>query len=145
MYRAGMRTDEKRRWLEAVPLFAGTTADVLDSVADLSGETRFAAGQPIVLQGQVGNGLYIVVAGEVRVMKDGKEVALLGPGDFLGELAVIDQQPRSASAYAVSPTTCLVLASWDLLAQLERDPRLALNMLRELAGRLRERDDRLRN
>jgi CRP-like cAMP-binding protein len=145
MYRPRMQTDEKRSWLEQVPLFAGASTDVLDSVADLSGVTDFAAGQPIVLQGQVGNGLYIVAAGEVRVVKDGKEVARLGPGDFFGELAVIDQRPRSASATAVSPTTCLVLASWDLLAQLERDSRLALNLLRELAGRLRERDDRLRN
>jgi CRP-like cAMP-binding protein len=137
-----LTTTEKRRWLEEVPLFRGAAADVLDRLADASGETDFGAGQPIVLQGQVGNGLYIVVAGTARIVRGDTELARLGPGDFFGELSVIDQEPRTASAYAVDRTTCLTLASWDLLGVLERDPRLALNLLRELAGRLRRADER---
>ena len=132
---------DKRRWLEQVPLFHGAAADVLDRLAEASGEIEFGAGQPIVLQGQVGNGLYVVVAGTARIVKGDAELARLGAGDFFGELSVIDQQPRNASAYAVEATTCLTLASWDLLAMLERDPRLALNMLRELAARLRRADE----
>jgi CRP-like cAMP-binding protein len=140
-----LNTGERRRWLGQVPLFHGASDDVLDHLADASGEITFDAGQPIVLQGQVGNGLYIVVAGHARIVQGQSELARLGPGDFFGELAVIDQQPRSASAFAVEPTTCLTLASWDLLAMLEREPRLALNMLRELAGRLRRIEEQLRH
>ena len=64
-------------------------------------------------------------------------IAELGPGDFFGELSVIDQMPRLATVIAVEPSTCLALASWDLIAEIERDPKLALNLLRALALRLR--------
>ena len=140
-----LTTGERRRWLSQVPLFHGASDPVLDRLSDASGVLAFDADQPIVLQGQVGNGLYVVVSGLTRIVQGGTELARLGPGDFFGELAVIDQQPRSASVYAVEPTTCLTLASWDLLAMLEREPRLALNMLRELAGRLRRIDEQLRH
>jgi CRP-like cAMP-binding protein len=98
-----------------------------------------------VLQGQVGNGLYIVVSGAARVVQGADVLARLGPGDFFGELAVIDQQPRSASAYAEGPSSCLALASWDLMALLAEEPALALNLLRELASRLRRADAQLRH
>ena len=140
-----LNDDDKRRWLARVPLFHGASAEVLDHLVDLTGELTFAAGQPIVLQGQVGNGLYIVVSGQARVVQGTRELDRLGPGDLFGEIAVIDQQPRSASVYAVEPTTCLTIASWDLLALLERDPKLALNLLRELAARVRRADVQLRH
>ena len=136
-----LSTADKRRWLEEVPLLRGASPEVLDRLADVSGEIDFSPGQPIVLQGQVGNGLYIIVAGTARVVRGGTELARLGPGDFFGELAVIDQNPRTASAYAEGATTCLTLASWDLLEVLERDPKLTLNLLRELVGRVRRADE----
>jgi CRP-like cAMP-binding protein len=136
-----LSTADKRRWLEEVPLLRGAAPEVLDHLADVTGETTFSPGQPIVLQGQVGNGLYIIVAGTARVVRGSTELARLGPGDFFGELAVIDQKPRTASAYAVEATTCLTLASWDLLEVLERDPKLTLNLLRELVARVRRADE----
>ena len=140
-----LSTDEKRRWLEQVPLLRGAAPDVLDRLAEVTGEVDFSSGQPIVLQGQVGNGLYIVVAGTAHVVRGGSELARLGAGDFFGELSVIDQQPRTASAYAAEATTCLTLASWDLLEVLERDWRLTLNLLKELVGRVRRADEQLRH
>ena len=140
-----LSVQEKREWLERVPLFAGSSGEALDQLTGLMAEIGFAADQAIVLQGQVGNGLYIVIDGGARIVQGADLLARLGPGDFFGELAVIDQEPRSASAYADGPTTCLALASWDLLAMLEREPSLALNMLRELAGRLRRADQQLRH
>jgi len=131
---------EKRTWLEHVPLFRGCDADVLDRIADATGELSFAPGHAIVQQGQVGNGLYIVVSGQVRIVAGDGELARLGPGEFFGELSVIDQQPRNATAYADGATVCLALASWDLVALLEQDTGLAMNLLRELAGRLRRAD-----
>ena len=77
-------------------------------------------------------------------MAGSDELARFGPGDFFGELSVIDQQPRTASAFAIGHTSCLALASWDLVAVLEREPRLAMNLLKELAGRLRRADVQLR-
>lgn len=136
---------EKRAQLEAVPLFRDCSSEVLDRLADVTAEFAFSADATIVQQGQVGNGLYIVVSGGARIVAGSDELARFGPGDFFGELSVIDQQPRAASAFALGDTVCLALASWDLMTVLEQDPQLATNLLKELAGRLRATDAQLRN
>jgi CRP-like cAMP-binding protein len=140
-----LSTEEKRAWLQKVPLFAGCPVGVVDQLADATAEFAFADGQSIVQQGQVGNGLYIVVTGSARIVQGTDELTRFGPGEFFGELSVIDQQPRAASAFAQGPTVCLALASWDLMAVLERDPKMSLNLLKELAGRLRAADAQLRH
>jgi CRP-like cAMP-binding protein len=140
-----LTTQEKRAWLVKVPLLRDCSVEVLDQLADATAEINFSADRPIVQQGQVGNGLYVIVAGGARIVAGSDELARLGPGEFFGELSVIDQQPRSASAFAIGDTICLALASWDLMAVLEREPRLAMNLLRELADRLRKTDAQLRH
>lgn len=140
-----LTTQEKRAWLEKVPLFRGCSAEVIERLADATVEFAFEADQAIVQQGQVGNGLYIVVSGGVSIVAGSDELARLGPGEFFGELSVIDQQPRAASVYAVGDTICLALASWDLMAVLEQEPRVAVNMLKSLAARLRMADAQLRH
>lgn len=135
---------EKIAWLGQVPLLGSCSPEILEQIADATAEQEFPSGEIIVRQGQVGNGLYIVVTGAVRIVAGSDELARLGPGDFFGELAVIDQQPRNATAFADGPTVCLALAAWDLIALLERDSGLAMNLLRELAGRLRRADAQLR-
>jgi CRP-like cAMP-binding protein len=136
---------EKVSWLERVPLFEGCSPEIIERLADLTAEATFADGEPIVRQGQVGNGLVIVLTGGVRVVGGTTELGHLGPGESFGELSVIDQQPRTATVLADGPTTCLALASWDLLGLLERDHHLALNLLRSLAARLRRADQQLRD
>ena len=128
---------DKATALAGVPLFAGISGDSLARLVAVTGEQQFAAGQYIVRQGQVGSGLYVILAGRARVVRGGEEVAQLATGDFFGELAVIDQQPRNASVQAAEETTCLALASWDLIDLLKTDPALALNLIRGLAARLR--------
>jgi len=135
----------RRAWLEKVPLLSGCPEDVIANLAEVTAEISFADGQAIVRQGQVGNGLYILVSGSARIVQGSDELTRIGPGDFFGELAVIDQRPRTASAIAVGATVCLALASWDLLAVLEREPSVSLNLLRELARRLRATDEQLRH
>ena len=140
-----LTTQEKRAWLAKVPLFRDCSDAVLDQLAETTAEFEFRADTPIVREGQIGNGLYIVVDGGARIVAGNDELARLGPGDFFGELSVIDQRPRAASAYAVDDTVCLALASWDLDAVMEREPQLALNLLKELVGRLRNTDAQLRH
>jgi len=140
-----LTSQEKRSRLESVPLFRDCSSEVLDRLADMTTEFEFAADAPIVRQGQVGNGLYVVVSGGARIVAGSEELARIGPGDFFGELSVIDQQPRSASAIADGETVCLALASWDLIAVMEQDAHLAINLLKELAGRLRRADEQLRH
>ena len=140
-----LTTQEKRAWLAKVPLLDGCEEGILDTIAAATTEFEFADGQSIVQQGQVGNGLYVVVTGAARIVQGHDELIRLGPGDFFGELSVIDQQPRTASAFAVGATACLALASWDLMPILEREPALTLNLLRSVVGRLRHADMQLRH
>jgi CRP-like cAMP-binding protein len=134
---------EKVAWLEKVPLFEGCSGKVIEGVADVTAEQQFTAGQAVVQQGQVGNGLFIVVSGGVRIVAGSRVLGRLGPGDFVGELSVIDQQPRTATALAEGPTVCLALASWDLMALVGQDRELTVNLLRGLASRLRRADEQL--
>lgn len=130
-------TDEKAAALAGVPLFAGISQESMSRLVEVAGEMEFPAGQFIVSQGQVGSGLYVVTSGAARVIRGSTEIARLGPGEFFGELSVIDQRPRMASVEAVADTRLLAIASWDLLHLLETDPALALNLIHGLCARLR--------
>lgn len=134
--------DDKRQWMQRVPLFRGCSPGALALLAERLGEIHFRAGQHMVTQGQVGNGLYMLVSGTAEVRRGDEVIAVLEPMDVFGELAVLDQKPRDATVVALGPVTALALASWDLIAALEEDPQLALNLLRELAGRIRVFENR---
>jgi CRP/FNR family transcriptional regulator, cyclic AMP receptor protein len=136
-----MNTDQKAEVLGRVALFEGLDRTSLLPLAEAASETDFGDGDALVMQGQVGTGLFVVVHGVVRIVQHGEDVVRLGPGDYLGELAVIDREPRSASAFAVGATSCLALASWDLFRRVDADPELAHALLRGLALRIRSLSD----
>ena len=138
-------SDVKAAALAAVPLFAGISGESMARLAQAAGELEFSDGQFIVRQGQVGTGLYLIMSGAVRVLRGSDEIARLGPGDFFGELSVIDQEPRNASVQATGSTACLALASWDLLSLLETDRALSLNMIRGLVARVRSAGEQHRH
>lgn len=122
----------------ACTLFTGIGSEGIAILADKAAEVEFPPGHVIARQGEIGTGFFVVVAGGVRVVRDGELVARLGPGDFFGELSVLDRKPRNAMVAAEGPTTCLALASWDFDAVLLANPSLTLAILRGLAERLRE-------
>jgi len=129
--------DEKCDLLRRAALFAELEPDSLSLVAEHTQELEFPARHYIVRQGEIGTGFYIVIRGRARVVRNNEEIDMLGPGDFFGELALLDQSPRSANVQAVEPVTCLGLASWDLTAILEKHPRVTLHLLRQVVHRLR--------
>jgi CRP-like cAMP-binding protein len=110
----------------------------MGAIAAVAVEVEFPADHVIARQGEIGTGFFVIVSGGARVVRDGEAVATLGPGDFFGELSVLDGLPRIAQVVADGPTTCLALASWDFEALLLEEPRVSLALLRGLAGRLRE-------
>ncbi len=130
--------DRKSALLSAARLFDGVDADGMDRIAAVAVEVEFPADHAIARQGEIGSGFFVIVEGGARVIRDGRTVATLGPGDFFGELSVLDGQPRIAQVLADGPTTCLALATWDFEAVLLAEPRVALAILRGLAGRLRD-------
>ncbi len=124
--------------LGATRLFAGVDAEGLARIADRISELEVTGHRVIARQGEIGTGFFIIATGSVRVIRDGETLAELGPGDFFGELSVLDGMPRNAQVLSTEPTTCLALASWDFEAVVRDQPSVALAILRELAGRLRQ-------
>ena len=130
--------DRKTALLAAAQLFDGVDADGMERIAEHAVEVDFPADHVIARQGEIGTGFFVIVSGGARVIRDGRTVAELGPGDFFGELSVLDGRPRIAQVIATGPTTCLAIATWDFEAVLMAEPRVAIAILRELAGRLRD-------
>jgi CRP/FNR family cyclic AMP-dependent transcriptional regulator len=130
--------DGKSELLAGVRLFEDVGAEGIAQIAAVAVQVEFPAGHVIARQGEVGTGFFVIVDGAVRVVRGGETVVTLGPGDFFGELSVIDGRPRIASVIAEGPTTCLALPSWDFEAVLRAEPSVSIAILRGLAGRLRE-------
>jgi CRP/FNR family cyclic AMP-dependent transcriptional regulator len=134
--------------LANAPLFAGFGSAQLKRLARSLYPRQFQTGEAILKEGEDAAGFYIVSSGRVEVVKDmggPKETVLatLGPGDFFGETALLDGYPRSASIRALEDSQCLVMTRWDFLAELKSSPDMAAQVLRTLAGRLRQTDARL--
>ncbi len=130
--------ERKADTLAAVRLFDGVDPDGMARIASAAVEVAFPADHVIVHQGEIGTGFYVVVSGGACVVRDGVVIATLGPGDFFGELSLLDGRPRVAQVVAIGPTTCLALASWDLEAVMVEEPRVAIAILRGVASRLRD-------
>jgi CRP-like cAMP-binding protein len=123
--------------LQSIPLFAACTKKELASVAGIVHVQEFAAGRQIVVQGREGTGLHVIVDGTVKVEVDGRARRKLGPGGFFGEIALLDNGPRTATVTAETPVRTFSIVSWQFRGLLEEQPRLALRMLEEVCRRLR--------
>jgi CRP/FNR family cyclic AMP-dependent transcriptional regulator len=132
--------------LRKVPLFEGIPEKHLKSLAKWTTTRRYDAGQPIVTEGQTGLGLYCIQSGSVRVSKAGAgsdhQLRTMGPGETFGELALLDDKPRSATVTAVDQTTAVLLDKSQFIAELKSHPEIALPVLQTIAGWLREADER---
>jgi len=136
---------DRSELLAACPLFRGVGSEGLAALDGAATEVTFPAGHVIARQGEIGTGFFVVVRGMVRVVRDGTVLAHLGPGDFFGELSVLDGRPRNAMVAAEAETTCLAIATWDFEATLLANPAVMLAILRGVATRLREATDALRH
>jgi len=126
--------------LTEVPLFAGLKGKQIKSVASaFARERSYDSGEVIEKEGGSGVAFYLVTNGSVEVRKGEKVVSKLGRGQFFGEMALIDKQPRSATVIAAQAgTKCLVMPVWNFRAAVESDPKVAMGVMKELARRLRE-------
>lgn len=121
--------------LRQVPLFAGLDDEGLERLASIANEFQAPSGHVLMERGQAGTGLFVVEEGSVRVDVPGGEPVILGPGEFVGELSVLADTPRSARVCVEEDVTALAVRRNDLDQLLEAEPRLALAMLRILARR----------
>ena len=128
--------------LARVGLFEGLSQTELERLAALMRHRRCRKGVPIFREGDPGVALYIIESGEVRISvtsEEGKElvIALLGPGDFFGDLALVDGEPHSADAVAREACSLLLLHREDFLRHLASHPEVAMHLLGVLSRRLR--------
>ena len=130
-------------FLARVPIFSACTADEVSAIAGVAQEGFFQSGQVIVTQGTPGQAFYMITAGRVEILRDGVSLGAFGPGDFFGEMSLLDQAPRSATIRAIDQVSCLMLSSWDFKALLERHPSIAIKLLEVLSRRLRVADERI--
>jgi signal transduction histidine kinase len=127
--------------LESIPLFRHLNPDEIQTLRTIAQEHRFTAGQEIFGEGTPGDGVYFVKAGLVEIRSGTGErrvFSRLGPGEIFGEMAVIDQQPRSATAAAAQATEVFYLPRPEMLDFITHSPGLAFALLQQITQRLRE-------
>jgi CRP-like cAMP-binding protein len=134
--------------LKRVPLFSDLSEAELSRFAEVLREREYPKNSVILFEDDPGDALYIVSAGQVKVVligEDGREVILsvLDDGDFFGEMSLIDDEPRSAHVIAMKDSQLLVLRRDDFQVQLQAHPQIALKLLRVLVQRLRRADEKI--
>jgi CRP/FNR family transcriptional regulator, cyclic AMP receptor protein len=121
-----------------VPLFDGLSKRHLRRLAREADVVEFGPGRPIVVEDQPGEAIFVVLTGTARVVRAGRKVGALIPGDFFGELSALDGGPRTASVVPETPVEVLRLFRHTVHTLIEQEPALAMGLLEGLARRLRQ-------
>ena len=128
--------------LSRIPLFAGVKGRDLGRLAKVMSERTFAEGEVAVEEGRGGAGFWLIQDGNATVSIAGEIIRTLGPGEYFGEIALLDDGPRTATVTAGTDMRCLGMASWEFRPFVLEHPDIALTMLQTLARRLRESEAR---
>lgn len=126
--------------LASVDLFAGLNQRQLGRIAGCAKEMTYSAGTEMVVEGGADGRFFLIMEGDARVIRKGRTVARLTPGSFFGEVAVIDNEPRSATVVADTPVRALTIARWHFRSLLLEHPQMAYKVMLELCRRWREKD-----
>ena len=143
-----MAHDENKAFLRRVPLFSGLTEQQLDALAAGSARRSFPKGRTIVSEGEPSQSMYILLAGRAKVQRsdsEGKEVilAVLGSGEFFGEMSLIDDAPRSASVITLEPCEFMAVGKDAFKTMLSQSSEVSMAVMRGLVRRLREADKKI--
>jgi CRP-like cAMP-binding protein len=128
--------------LGGVPLFQGVKPKELKKLADRMQQRSFDEGDAITTQGKSGIGFFVIQGGNATVSIDGKIIRTLGPGEYFGEIALIDSGPRSATIVATTDLSCQGITAWEFRPFIEQHPEVAWPLLETLASRLRDAEKR---
>jgi CRP/FNR family transcriptional regulator, cyclic AMP receptor protein len=123
--------------LARVPLFAELSRRHIRALADRADEVEFRPGEAIVIEGMRGGAFFAIVEGKARVTRGKRTLATLGPGDFFGELSLLDGGARTASVVAATPMLCIRIFKRAFDRLIAEEPAVSGRMLSVLAGRLR--------
>ena len=134
---------EKTLILKSVELFQEIPGEILSNIAQISEELNLEAEQNIFKEGDHGDSLYIIIDGEVSVIKEKKEIALLDNGKCIGEMALLDQEPRSADAVCTSACILLKIGQLGFYELMASNDIIMKQIIKILTKRLRETNKRL--
>jgi CRP-like cAMP-binding protein len=126
-------TDER---LACIPLFEGLSKRQLSQVSSLMTLLDLKAGKVLARQGEIGREFLILLEGQVEVARDGKIIAVRGPGDFIGEIALLDNRPRTATVTARTDVVVEVLNRGEFASLLAEAPELSSQVMATMARRL---------
>ncbi|MDQ2728945.1 MAG: cyclic nucleotide-binding domain-containing protein [Actinomycetota bacterium] len=138
-----LHKNEKTARIENLPLFRDCSHRELAAVADVLVEEEVDAGSVLTREGQDGGTAYIIVEGNADVVREGHTLASLGPGEIVGELSLLDQQPRIATVIAVTPLKLLAFSHDDFARLMATVPELSQALLSVLAKRVRDLDSKV--
>jgi CRP/FNR family transcriptional regulator, cyclic AMP receptor protein len=130
--------DTKVQALKGVPLFEGLSRRELVQLERVCEDLEVEQGTVLCKEGEVGREFFVLVDGKVQVIRKGRRVATMGGGDFVGEIALVTELPRTATVTAETPVRLFVLTSREFHAVLDRNPNVERKVLRALARRLAE-------
>ncbi len=131
-----LRKNAKVEMLRRVPLFAQCSRKELDEIAGVADELQLADGRDLTREGERGREFFVVVDGELEVRRQAKQVATLGSGDFVGEMALITGRPRNATVTTKGTVRALVITDRAFTRLLLGSPEIQLKIMRELAERV---------
>ena len=135
-----MARDSKIEQLAQVRLFSAFNKKELAMIAKASDEVDVSAGKELVKEGAPGHEFFLILKGDASVRRNGRRVTTLGPGQYFGELALLDRGPRSASVIAKDDMEVLVLGQREFAGVIDEVPTLAHKLLTTMAQRLRDAD-----
>lgn len=135
-----MKKDAKIDRLSQVPMFSACSRKDLGLIAKYTDELSVDAGTVLIREGDAGREFYVIVDGKATLTRGGREVAVIGPGNYFGELALLDGQKRDATVTTTTPADVLVVGVREFVTLLEDVPQLTRKLLAGMARRLHELD-----
>lgn len=131
-----LRRDKKVELIKGVPLFSRCSKKELQEVAALADEIDLPEGRVLTREGDTGHEFFVILEGTAEVRHGGRKVRTLGPGDFLGEIALLTQLPRTATVTATTALDVLVITAREFRSLLAHAPKVQTKVLEALAERL---------
>jgi len=128
---------EREEVLRRIPLFADCSAHDLTSIASRAQTREYPAGATLCVQGERGEGFFVIVDGQAEARRDGAAIRGMGPGDFFGEIALIDEGPRTATVTSTTPLRCIMIGSLQFRHVLGQNANIAVRVLDAVTRRLR--------
>ena len=132
-----LRRNEKVELIKGVPLFADCSRGELEQIAQIADEIDLAEGKELTRLSEPGREFFVLLEGEAEVSRDGETLNHLGPGDFFGEIALVEDTPRTATVTATTPVRVLVITDRAFKRLLEKQPEIQRKVLVALAQRVK--------